>query len=174
MKYYNYKRIASGQGGAGERETGSDGRRQSSSSSGKQQQHNSRTAQRQIRPNPNLELNCCCSQLSMPCGLLATCSCAIEQRERERARCKCVCAAAGIRDNLDAFAVISLETGLMCGRSMFDCSSTGSLPEYGKCECEREGDRERGMVGRLARLVGSSGLCLCRPAKTQMPLLIAT
>lgn len=87
------------------------------------------------------------------------------QRERERARCKCVCvcvcAAAGIRDNLDAFAVISLETGLMCGRSMFDCSSTGSLPEYGKCECEREGDRERGMVGRLARLVGSGLVCVC-------------
>lgn len=32
----------------------------------------------------------------------------------------CVCAAAGIRDNLDAFAVISLKTGLMFERSLFD------------------------------------------------------
>lgn len=82
--------------------------------------------------------------------------------------CVCLCAAAGIRDNLDAFTVISLETGLMLRpqhvRLQFD---RFVVSVRGR---ERGGDSSgvRGFVWQ----VGSS--CLCRPAKTQMPLLIAT
>lgn len=67
--------------------------------------------------------------------------------------CVCLCAAAGIRDNLDAFTVISLETGLMLRpqhvRLQFD-RFVVSVRGRGR---GRESSGVRGLVGRLARRV---------------------
>lgn len=140
MKYYNYKRIASGQGGAAVRARGRKGERQAATATAvvvvrqatttQQNGAEQSTAPNQTEPQPQARTQLQPVEYDLrPARNMFVRSRA--KREKERARCKCacvcVCAAAGIRDNLDAFTVISLETGLMCGRSMFDCSSTGSL-----------------------------------------------
>lgn len=136
MKYYNYKRIAAGQGGAAVRargrETGSDSdgsrrRRQASNNNTTEQsraEQNTVPNQTEPQPQARTQLQPVEYALRLARNMFVR---SRAKRERERCKFACVCAAAGIRDNLDAFTVISLETGLMCGRSMFDCSSTGSL-----------------------------------------------